>query len=429
MQKSLKQCGESDTKLKNSLWKSFRFEIVIYSLLSMFYTILTIAVILLGSGIIYFSLGGERLGQRWEKEQTQEEMMQNSSTLNNYANNSLNHNAILNNKANYEGEYGGKHQRIGSQMMVILIICVSILAIFLFIFYFLKLTRKFSTYMGVLTYGIDEIANGNFEYPIEIPCQDEFGEIAKKVNRMAVNIHTIMENDRRGEDRKHELITSVAHDLRTPLTSVIGYLELLRNSKVDDNTKDHYLQIVYSKSKRMEQLLEDLFSYTKYTYGNIATITEPVDIVKLLEQLVEEFYPSFEENKLTYEFYKDCSTLVSYADGNLLARAFANLIGNAIKYGVDGKRVELYFAHKSNQMYIIVKNYGTIIPQEDLPHIFERFYRVENSRSQETGGSGLGLAIAKSIVVMHHGEISAKSNLNGTIFEVKLPIIREPERI
>ena len=276
--------------------------------------------------------------------------------------------------------------------------------------------------------GVDEIANGNFEHPIEIPCQDEFGTIAKKMNQMAMNIHTIIENNRRGEDRKHELITSVAHDLRTPLTSVIGYLELLRNNKVDNSTKDHYLQIVYSKSKRLEQLVEDLFSYTKYTYGSVATINDSVDVVKLLEQLVEEFYPSFEENHLTYEFYKDCSSLVSYADGNLLARAFANLIGNAIKYGIDGKRVEIYFAHKSNEMYIIVKNYGTIIPPEDLPHIFERFYRVENSRSQETGGSGLGLAIAKSIVMMHHGEISAKSSLNGTIFEVKLPIIREPER-
>lgn len=282
--------------------------------------------------------------------------------------------------------------------------------------------------MGILIDGMSEISRGNFESTIEIPCQDEFGMLANRMNQMASNIQTVIENDRRMENRKHELITSVAHDLRTPLTSVIGYLELLRSNKVDHSTKDRYLQIVYNKSKRLEQLIEDLFSYTKYNYGNVATITEPVDVVKLLEQLLEEFYPSFEENHLTYEFYKDCSTLVSYADGNLLARAFANLISNAIKYGADGKRVELYFTHKSNEMHVIVKNYGTIIPERDLPHIFERFYRVEASRSQETGGSGLGLAITKSIVLMHHGEITAKSNLNGTILEIKLPIIREPEK-
>ena len=414
--------------MKNSIWKSFRFEIVIYSLLSMFYTILTIAVLLLGSGIVYVSLTEERLDARPKMEQTQEAMAQNSATLNNYANNSVNNNVILNNKANYEGSKEIGNQRVDNRMTVIIIICLSILAVCLFMLYFLKLTKKFSTYMGVLIDGMNEISHGNFEHSIEIPCQDEFGVLANRMNQMANDIQTVIENDRRIEDRKHELITSVAHDLRTPLTSVIGYLELLRSSKVDNSTKDHFIQIVYNKSKRLEQLIEDLFSYTKYTYGDVATITEPVDVVKLLEQLIEEFYPSFEENHLTYEFYKDCSTLVSYADGNLLARAFANLIGNAIKYGADGKRIELYLTHKSNEMHVMVKNYGTIIPEEDLPHIFERFYRVEDSRSQETGGSGLGLAITKSIVLMHHGEITAKSSLNGTILEIKLPIIREPEK-
>lgn len=394
----------------------------------MFYTILTIAVILLGSGIVYVSLTGQRLDVRLQKENTQEVMVQNSATLNHYANNSMNNNMIINNKANYEGGKEIGHQPVDGRMAVILVICISILSVCLFMLYFLKLTKKFSTYMGILIDGMSEISRGNFESTIEIPCQDEFGMLANRMNQMASNIQTVIENDRRMENRKHELITSVAHDLRTPLTSVIGYLELLRSNKVDHSTKDRYLQIVYNKSKRLEQLIEDLFSYTKYNYGNVATITEPVDVVKLLEQLLEEFYPSFEENHLTYEFYKDCSTLVSYADGNLLARAFANLISNAIKYGADGKRVELYFTHKSNEMHVIVKNYGTIIPERDLPHIFERFYRVEASRSQETGGSGLGLAITKSIVLMHHGEITAKSNLNGTILEIKLPIIREPEK-
>lgn len=416
MRRSSKQYGESDIKLKNNIRKSFRLEIVVYSILSMVYTMITIAVILLGSGIAYVSLGGEN-PYHLKEDQSQETMLQNSVTMNNYS---------VNNKSNTQGVEQNR-MRLDDQMVIIVTICLAILTVFLFIFYFLRLTKRFSEYMLVLNEGIDEISQGNFEHRIVIESKDEFGAIAQKMNQMTKDIDGIIEANKSGENRKHELITSVAHDLRTPLTSVIGYLELIRSSKVDDATKSHYLEIVYQKSKRLEQLIEDLFSYTKYTYGNVATITQPVDIVKLLEQLLDEFYPSFEENNLTCQLYKDCQSLVSYADGNLLARAFANLISNAIKYGAEGKKVELFFVHHSNDMSIIVKNYGTIIPEQDLPHIFERFYRVEDSRSQETGGSGLGLAIAKSIAVMHHGDITAKSSLNGTVFEVKLPIIREPE--
>lgn len=384
----------------------------------MFYTIITIAVILLGCCIIYISLGGEICLDASVQETSVEELS---------ANNTMNNIEVPYVKENNPPKH--KNNPIfDGRMLVILFICVAISAVMLFILYFLKLTRKFSTYITELATGIDEISKGNFEHVIMIETKDEFGEIAEKVNAMTKEIQAIMETAQHGEERKHELITSVAHDLRTPLTSIIGYLDLLRSDRVDNSTKDRYINIVYNKSKRLETLIEDLFSYTKYTYGNVATIQDPVDIVKLIEQLMEEFYPSFEDNKIKYSFNKDCPSLISYADGNLLARAFANLIGNAIKYGVEGKKIEVGFKHSEKDMQISVKNYGTIIPEQDLPHIFERFYRVEDSRSQETGGSGLGLAIAKSITVMHHGEIEARSSLDGTVFEITLPIIREPEK-
>jgi signal transduction histidine kinase len=143
-------------------------------------------------------------------------------------------------------------------------------------------------------------------------------------------------------------------------------------------------------------------------------------MVKLINQLLDEFYPSFTDNQLEYEFTSSHSTAVIKADGDLLARAFANLISNAIKYGRDGKKVLFKLNKNEEGITATVINFGEIIPERDLEQIFQRFFRVESSRSSETGGSGLGLAIAQSVILMHGGTISAKSDENGTVLTVNL---------
>jgi signal transduction histidine kinase len=148
----------------------------------------------------------------------------------------------------------------------------------------------------------------------------------------------------------------------------------------------------------------------------------PIDIVRLMEQMVEEFYPAFEEAHLTCEFLADCDSAVVEGDGELLARAFSNLIGNAVKYGRDGKLIKIWVHKTKRTVCVSVLNYGEIIPKESLEHIFDRFYRVESSRSEETGGSGLGLAIARKIVEMHEGSLTAESGLDGTVFKLKLKL-------
>ena len=147
-----------------------------------------------------------------------------------------------------------------------------------------------------------------------------------------------------------------------------------------------------------------------------------VDIVKLLGQLLEEFYPSFADKDLTYELKSNVPSRIITADGNLLARLFDNLINNAIKYGAEGKKVLVQILAKDDIVTVSVTNYGYVIPPEELPLIFNKFYRVEQSRSSKTGGTGLGLAIAKNIVDMHGGTISVTSDLNGTVFTVKLKV-------
>lgn len=146
-----------------------------------------------------------------------------------------------------------------------------------------------------------------------------------------------------------------------------------------------------------------------------------LDLVQLLAQLLEEFYPSFVNAGLHYELIADRESLGIEGDPELLARVFENLIGNAIKYGAEGKQLRVYLVTEENFVTVRVVNYGKLIPAEELPHVFDRFYRVEQSRNAKTGGTGLGLTIAKNIVEMHRGEITVTSDWSGTAFVVRLP--------
>lgn len=354
--------------MKDNIFKSFRFEIVLYSLLSLLYMLLTIAVVHIGAFLIF---------------------------------------------------RGKTDELTGASAAVISMITVAG-GIVLFITYFLLMTKKFVTYIKEIAEGINEISLGNLDNRIVIKNEDEFALIADKLNQMANDIKVIMENERRSEYAKNELITSVAHDLRTPLTSIIGYLDLVSTKELPLETQKKYVEIAFSKSKRLENLIEDLFTYTKFNFGEVRPTYTEVDMVKLIDQLLDEFYPSISESKLQYEFNTDHPSAIIQADGDLLARAFANLISNAFKYGREGKIIRINLTKVSSGVEITVTNYGQVIPQKDLEQIFQRFYRVETSRSSETGGSGLGLAIAQSIVLMHGGTIAAKSDTEGTVFTVML---------
>ena len=155
-------------------------------------------------------------------------------------------------------------------------------------------------------------------------------------------------------------------------------------------------------------------------YGKVSMKVTKVDIVKLLSQLLEEFYPNFMDKDLAYELQSNVPAKMINADGNLLARLFDNLINNAIKYGAEGKRIVVKIHATESIVTVSVTNYGYVIPKEELPLLFEKFYRVEQSRSSNTGGTGLGLAIARNIVDMHGGTIGVTSDLNGTVFTVRL---------
>lgn len=310
------------------------------------------------------------------------------------------------------------------QMGTITTILYVIVGIGIFSISFLLLQGRSLRYIGKISSAIQNISEGDLNTQVEVEGDDEFSAMAANLNKMEADIRELMDKEREAEQTKNELITNVAHDLRTPLTSIIGYLELLsgNSASLSPDMQQKYIDIAYTKAKRLEKLIEDLFGFTKLNYGKVSMNVGKLDIVKLLSQLLEEFYPSFADKNLTYELKSNVPAQMITADGNLIARLFDNLINNAIKYGAEGKKVLVRIRAEEEVVTVTVTNYGYVIPKDELPLIFNKFYRVEQSRSTHTGGTGLGLAISKNIVDMHGGTISVASDLNGTVFTVKLKV-------
>lgn len=278
---------------------------------------------------------------------------------------------------------------------------------------------------------VKQISEGDLSTRLELEGEGELTDIAENLNRMEEDIQELIDKERTSEQSKTDLITNVAHDLRTPLTSILGYLELLRkNQKLSPEMQQKYLDIAYNKSVRLQKLIEELFGFTKLSYGKINMNVAKVDIVELLAQLLEESYPNFQKNGLSYDFVSNRKSQIIEADGDLLARLFDNLIGNAIKYGKEGKRVRVNLRADREIVTIKIVNYGYVIPANELPLIFDRFYRTDHSRTNASGpgGTGLGLAIVKNITDMHHGTVSVSSDLSGTVFTVRLKIHFDGER-
>lgn len=300
-------------------------------------------------------------------------------------------------------------------LLIVALVCGAVIYTCIFL---LLLQNRYEYFVNIKE-GIDKIIEGDYTSRILVKNKDELSDIASKLNQILDNVQTMMIKQKENEDSKNYLITSVAHDLRTPLTSIIGYMDLIRMDQIIDiNKKKEYLDIAYNKSKRLQSLIEDLFTYSQFSFGKVEIHTCEIDMVKFIEQIAEEFFPSFQQNQLEYHFETSEQNALISGDGDLLARAFANLYSNAVKYGKEGKKIETFLEIKDSKIVIRIVNYGKLIPKEDIEHIFERFYRVDSSRSGETGGTGLGLAIAKNIVNMHGGTITAKSDIGGTIFTV-----------
>lgn len=228
------------------------------------------------------------------------------------------------------------------------------------------------------------------------------------------------EEQRQAQRRKQDLIAFLAHDLKTPLTSVLGYLELLRDEPgLSEEQRSKYTGIALAKAKRLEELVGEFFDIN--TMDLTLTQRTPVQVSFLLEQLADEFYPLFAAKDLSC--VPDIEPhLVVEGDGDRLARVFDNVLRNAVSYSTPGSPVGLTAKREGKQVVVTIANQGLEIPEGELSNIFEKFYRLDAARSSRTGGAGLGLAIAREIVELHGGTIRAESTGSRTAFVISLPL-------
>lgn len=319
-------------------------------------------------------------------------------------------------------------RHLSRDTLVSFMLVTVIATICFFIIYFLLFIKRIVKDMTYISDRIIDIADGKSDEKIIIERQDEIGEIAGRINEMTEQINQLITSERDALQSNKDLIACVAHDLRTPITSVKGYLDLALDSKhYDLEQRQKYVRIAQTKANRLEYLIHDLFNYTKLTSGEITLHRSKIDLVQLVEQMVEEFYPLFQEEELECTTKYNISYLEMNMDGELIARAVQNLLSNAIKYGKDGKHVYVELECLEQEVQIRVTNYGLVIPEESIKHLFDKFYRVERSRNVKTGGTGLGLNIAQEIVHLHGGRIQVTSGASGTCFTIALPLHKEEE--
>jgi signal transduction histidine kinase len=296
-----------------------------------------------------------------------------------------------------------------------------ILTVIVFIVSFVVITNNKMKYLDEIATGLKIIASGNLNYRIQEKGTDEIRNIAYNINYMAKEIGQKINAERDAEKTKTDLITNVSHDLRTPLTSVMGYLGLViqHRYKDEDEMKEH-LNIAFNKAERLKLLIEDLFEYTKLNNNGITLTKTKVNLSEFLSQLIEELTPLLDENKLTIYKKFESDKISVVIDTLKMLRVFENLITNAIKYSYKPGEILIGLYEKDNTAIVVFRNKGDHLSKEKAEKLFDRFYRLDESRNTNTGGSGLGLAISKNIVELHEGKIWAESIGDNISFYVQL---------
>jgi len=290
--------------------------------------------------------------------------------------------------------------------------------IVLFLIFFYVAISRITHYLDEVGKEIDNIL-GDSDAPITLVS--ELRPISEKLNTLKMTLKRREYAATESEQRKNDLVVYLAHDLKTPLTSVIAYLTMLdeqQDMTVEERAK--YIHISLEKATRLGELINEFFEITRFNLQDMVLEKEKVNLSIMLEQLADESYAVLAEKQMTSSIHVSDGMIVN-GDPDKLARVFENLIRNAIAYSYPLSNLDIEAYTSSNIIVIIFTNQGDPIPQQKLASIFEKFYRIDNARSSQTGGAGLGLSIAKEIIEQHGGTIEASSDRMGTKFTVRLP--------
>lgn len=302
--------------------------------------------------------------------------------------------------------------------VLILIVLISIVVTFVTAnLYAKEKVRKSITATSAMLHDFMIEERGNIEiFP------KEYAEISAQMSdiKQAMQRHEQMLKEE--ASRKNDLIAYLAHDLKTPLTSVIGYLALLDEAQdmpIEQKTK--YVNIALSKALRLEKLINEFFDITRYNLQQIDLEKESINLCHMLIQMTDEFYPLLNAHGNQTEVCVD-EDITVYGDSIKLARVFNNILKNAIAYSYPDTIIKIWAESTATDVWIYFCNKGKTIPAGKLNYIFEKFFRMDEARSTNTGGAGLGLAIAKEIITLHGGKITVESENESTTFRISLPV-------
>jgi two-component system, OmpR family, sensor histidine kinase VanS len=277
----------------------------------------------------------------------------------------------------------------------------------------------FTKYFDEVSAGMDKLVE---ESAAEIRLSPELDFMENKLNQIKNNLEKQKKAALEAERRKNDLVVYLAHDIKTPLTSVIGYLSLLDEAPdMPPEQKAKYVGITLEKAYRLEQLINEFFEITRFNLQTIVLNKEKINLLFMLQQMADEFYPMLTPAQEKQVSVNVPDGLILWGDADKLARVFNNILKNALAYSYENSVIDISAQEEDKNIVITFTNHGDPIPQEKLETIFEKFFRLDTSRSSNTGGAGLGLAIAKEIVNAHGGNIFVQSNTEKTVFTVVLP--------
>ncbi len=258
------------------------------------------------------------------------------------------------------------------------------------------------------------------ETPVVLP--DALEEIQEDLNQVRLASIASAKAAKEAEARKDDLLVYLAHDLKTPLTSILGYLKLIQDEPdISRELVSKYTGIALDKTRRLEELINEFFEITRFSTSKLTLEPVQINLSRMLMQIAYEFNPILTEKQLEWQLEIPEHVQIM-GDPDKLERAIDNLIRNAVNYSYPGTKIRFSMTGENDQVCICVENHGPTIPKEKLERIFEQFYRLDSARSADTGGAGLGLAIAKEIIQLHHGTITAFSEDEKIRFTITLPV-------
>jgi signal transduction histidine kinase len=286
------------------------------------------------------------------------------------------------------------------------------------------LSRSILVPLKELKEATEKIAEGNLDFTVKYAKNDEIGRFCQTFNAMKDRLKDSLEKQQQEENSRKELVASISHDLRTPITSIKGYVEGLQvGIAKDEATFKQYLAIISNKAEALDRLIEDLFLFSRMDLRRMEMNYRILDSAELLESIFKPLELEFSREPVSLEIKRPIVSETVKADAERITQVINNLVNNSRKFSTNDGRIQIFTIKEENMIWIYIRDNGMGIAEEDIPHIFERFYRSEKSRSRNYGGTGLGLAICKYIVEEHGGNIEVESRVGtGTTFRFSIPV-------